>query len=1143
MVRIRRKFAFILCGVTVFFFLILYVVLNYSVSERTRVQDITFLESKIKQLESGLNKHHQEFGDIRKQIDTIRGAVDGGGGDDTYVDSKVLDKAPLLGDREMMKESVINANGGGAGTCALRTDIIPQPDVQMLNLYDQVSFENIDGGVWKQGWPIKYHPSEWNSHHKLHVFVVPHSHNDPGWIQTFDEYYERSTKNIFANMLRHLDENPGLRFIWAEISYFAQWYDKLAAEQKAIVKRLVKNRQLEFVTGGWVMSDEANSHWYSMLLQLTEGQTWLKTRLNVTPVSSWSIDPFGQSATMPYILKHSGFENLLIQRTHYIVKKNLALKKQLEFRWRQLWDTRGDTDLFTHMMPFYSYDVPHTCGPDPKICCQFDFKRLPGMGLTCPWNVPPRPINDQNVAERAEMIVDQWRKKSVLYRTRNVLIPLGDDFRYTTSSEWEAQQVNFERLFDYINNEPSLNVEAKFATLQDYFDAVRATSGVNGMEQFPSLTGDFFTYADVNQDYWSGYFTSRPYHKRQDRILLHYIRSAEMLHAWNVWEPASEWKPLADRLEYARRQLSLFQHHDGITGTAKDHVMEDYAQRMSRSIENCKFVMQQAVYRMLTKPSVYHPDPSFSYLSIDDSRTVNGSDSVRPTIILGDELPSKQVVLHNSLPHTRSEVVEFYVVSPFVTVQDGSGGTVPSQIAPVWSWHTRPDGISQPQPSNTKYRLLFRANVPPLGLSVYTINSKNSAEESLGVTFTKAIILSKSPFTVNLAAGYPEDIDHASPMEVSLRSEEGGTTSAAFTAKGLLKSLTIENNQAMVPVHLEFYRYGMQLSSGKSGAYLFHPAGNATLLTYEQPIVLVMKGLLETSITAGLPFAVHQTILRDDSVEIRNLVDIGHRDNTEIVMRLQTNINSGSTFYTDLNGMQLIKRKRFQKLPIQANYYPAPSTMFIEDDYYRLTLLGGQPLGGSSLSSGEMEIMQDRRLTRDDDRGLGQGVQDNLPVLHLFRLVLESRESCTKPDPDYPTGYLTLPAHSQLQSLLHPLDKLIYNENYWTGLQKEGFGVRHEPLERGIELVAMRELPHVHFGRTSAGASPPVGLIVHRTNFEDCGSEANMEGMLNIKKLLNLDDGHDIYSARLTLLNALEMVQSDDISLCPMDAKAYIVKR
>lgn len=85
------------------------------------------------------------------------------------------------------------------------------------------------------------------------------------------------------------------------------------------------------------MTDEANSHWLSMLLQLTEGQTWLKTHLNVTPKSSWSIDPFGQSSVMPVILKGADFENLLIQRTHYEVKKYLARRKELEFRWRQTW--------------------------------------------------------------------------------------------------------------------------------------------------------------------------------------------------------------------------------------------------------------------------------------------------------------------------------------------------------------------------------------------------------------------------------------------------------------------------------------------------------------------------------------------------------------------------------------------------------------------------------------------------------------------------------------------------------------------------------------------------------------------------------------------------------------------------------------
>lgn len=113
---------------------------------------------------------------------------------------------------------------------------------------------------------------------------------------------------------------------------------------------MVDRGQLEFVTGGWVMPDEANSHWLGVTIQLIEGQNWLKKHLNVKPKSGWAIDPFGHSATMPFLLKKSNLKNILIQRTHYEVKKRLAQDKSLEFHWRQIWGKLVYTHLYIHFL-------------------------------------------------------------------------------------------------------------------------------------------------------------------------------------------------------------------------------------------------------------------------------------------------------------------------------------------------------------------------------------------------------------------------------------------------------------------------------------------------------------------------------------------------------------------------------------------------------------------------------------------------------------------------------------------------------------------------------------------------------------------------------------------------------------------------
>lgn len=50
----------------------------------------------------------------------------------------------------------------------------------------------------------------------LKVFVVPHSHNDIGWLETTQQYFDNCVRHILNTVVDLLAEDPKKRFIWVE---------------------------------------------------------------------------------------------------------------------------------------------------------------------------------------------------------------------------------------------------------------------------------------------------------------------------------------------------------------------------------------------------------------------------------------------------------------------------------------------------------------------------------------------------------------------------------------------------------------------------------------------------------------------------------------------------------------------------------------------------------------------------------------------------------------------------------------------------------------------------------------------------------------------------------------------------------------
>ena len=129
----------------------------------------------------------------------------------------------------------------------------------------------------------------------IEVFLVPHSHDDVGWIVTMEEYFTSEVQYIYDTVLQCLLHDSRRRFIIVEVGYLKRWWEQASNQSQSDMLHLYKNGQIEFIIGGIVMSDEAAASYVARVNQLQEGHKFLTEHFGAIPRIGWQIDPFGAS--------------------------------------------------------------------------------------------------------------------------------------------------------------------------------------------------------------------------------------------------------------------------------------------------------------------------------------------------------------------------------------------------------------------------------------------------------------------------------------------------------------------------------------------------------------------------------------------------------------------------------------------------------------------------------------------------------------------------------------------------------------------------------------------------------------------------------------------------------------------------------
>ncbi|XP_031095646.1 alpha-mannosidase-like isoform X2 [Ipomoea triloba] len=789
---------------------------------------------------------------------------------------------------------------------------------------------------------------------KLNVHLVPHSHDDVGWLKTVDQYYIGSNnsiqgacvENVLDSVVTSLRRNRNRKFIFAEMAFFHRWWVEQSPEVHQEVKELVASGQLEFVNGGWCMHDEATCHYIDMIDQTTLGHQLIKSQFNTTPRAGWQIDPFGHSAVQAYLLAAEvGFDSVHFARIDYQDREKRKSEKSLEVIWLGSKTFGSSSQIFANAFPVH-YSPPD--GFDFEV--DVDFVPVQDNPL----------LFDFNVEERVNDFINAALMQANVTRANHIMWTMGDDFQYQYAESWFRQM---DKLIHYVNKDGRVN--ALYSTPSIYVDAKHATN-----ESWPLKTDDYFPYADSAKAYWTGFFTSRPAFKRYVRMLSGYYLAARQLECWTGRKSTGpNTYSLADA-------LGIVQHHDAVTGTAKQHTTNDYAKRLAIGALESETVVNSALSCLVNSKSIGQCNGSPS--SFNQCQLLNIS-YCPPTEEDITEGKSLVVVAYNSLGWNRSDVIRIPVNDANLIVQDSMGNVVEAQYieldnvtSNLREFYVKAYLGKSPKHA-PKYWLLFQVSVPPLGWNSYFI-SKASQKGNHSSGYISVMSLPQNG-TVEIGS---------ENLKLSFSSESGQLKRFFNSRTGV--DITVHQN------YLWYVASAGDTNSKASGAYIFRPDKATPNIVSRS--VKIIRGPLVDEVHQQFSSWIYQVIrvYRDkEHAEVEftiGPIPTEDKIGKEIITKMTSNMATNKVFYTDSNGRDFLKRVRNYRSdwplhvtePVAGNYYPISLGIYTVDNKSEFSVLVDRATGGASIQDGEIELMLHRRMIHDDSRGVVGNLNETVCV-------------------------------------------------------------------------------------------------------------------------------------------------------------------